>query len=84
MWLDERQDNLKLKEELKKLQSEKEFLETQYKITDAVRFKTMDEIVETKKEATEDKLENSKLLIQLRKMQPLMDELQKKNVLIQL
>ena len=47
---------------------------------DTVKFKTAHEIEDAKKEAMDNKIETARLYIQLKKMQPIVDELKQKNV----
>ncbi|KND03985.1 uncharacterized protein SPPG_01433, partial [Spizellomyces punctatus DAOM BR117] len=83
LWLQSQKSNLKGKESATALEKDNQFLKTQLGITDTIRAKTANEISEAKKEAIEQKLEASKLYNELKKLQPVLDELKTKNVALE-
>ncbi|KAJ3033332.1 hypothetical protein HDV00_006488 [Rhizophlyctis rosea] len=80
MWLEGQKEGLKGKERSAKLEEDSVFMKTQLHINDAIKQKTAGEIADAKKEAIEQKLEAAKLFSELRKLQPVVDELTEKNV----
>lgn len=49
---------------------------------DTVKFKTSHEIEDAKREAMDNKIETARLYIQLKKMQPIIEDLKNKNVIL--
>ncbi|KAJ3278552.1 Coiled-coil domain-containing protein 40, partial [Borealophlyctis nickersoniae] len=83
MWLQSQKDSLKAKESSGKLNDSNSFLKTQLHITDTIAAKTATEISDAKKEAIEHKLEAAKLWNELRKLQPVVEELREKNTVLE-
>ncbi|TPX65655.1 hypothetical protein SpCBS45565_g05040 [Spizellomyces sp. 'palustris'] len=83
LWLQSQKSNLKGKESTTALEKDNQFFKTQLGITDTIRAKTANEIAEAKKEAIEQKLEASKLYNELKKLQPVLEELKTKNVALE-
>ncbi|KAJ3077707.1 hypothetical protein HK102_005023 [Quaeritorhiza haematococci] len=80
MWLEAQKENLKCKEAVNQLTNELSYLKTQLGIADNLKTKNVALVNETKKEAIEYKLEASKLYNELRKLQPLVEDLKSKNI----
>nr|KAJ3422477.1 hypothetical protein HK105_007856 [Polyrhizophydium stewartii] len=80
LWLESQKDALKAKERVSQLEQENAFLQTKIGINDAVKTKTNSELAESKNEAFEQKLEAAKLYNELRRIQPVLDDLRQKNV----
>ncbi len=80
MWLESQKENLKTKEVIQTLTAESTFLKTQLGITDVIKSKTLQQTGEAKKEGIESKFEAAKLYSELKKLQPIIDELREKNV----
>lgn len=80
MWLESQKENLKTKEVIQSLTAESTFLKTQLGITDVIKSKTLQQTGEAKKEGIESKFEAAKLYSELKKLQPIIDELREKNV----
>ncbi|KAJ3381531.1 hypothetical protein HDU92_005295 [Lobulomyces angularis] len=83
MWLDSQKDNLKCKEELQNLSQKYQTLQTKLGITDVVKNQTFKQIDEIKQESIDSKFESAKLFNELKKLQPLVDELKQKNVMLE-
>lgn len=83
MWLESQKINFEQKQENEKLKNETLFLATQLGVTDTIGKKVATEMDEHKKERIESKLENSKLYTELRRIQPIIDELNEKNVTLE-
>ncbi|KAL2913632.1 hypothetical protein HK105_206792 [Polyrhizophydium stewartii] len=79
LWLESQKDALKAKERVSQLEQENAFLQTKIGINDAVKTKTNSELAESKNEAFEQKLEAAKLYNELRRIQPVLDDLRQKN-----
>ncbi|KAJ3047995.1 hypothetical protein HK097_010978 [Rhizophlyctis rosea] len=83
MWLEGQKANLTGKERSARLEEESVFMKTQLHINDAVKEKTAKEISEVKEDAIEQKLEAARLFAELRRLQPVVQELTEKNVVLE-
>lgn len=83
MWLESQKENLKTKEVIQTLTAESTFLKTQLGITDVIKSKTLQQTGEAKKEGIESKFEAAKLYSELKKLQPIIDELREKNAVLE-
>ncbi|KAL5036907.1 hypothetical protein RTP6_004421 [Batrachochytrium dendrobatidis] len=79
LWLESQKDALKAKEQVTKLQNENSFLQTKLRIDHTVKTKTNAELDESKAKTLEHNMEAMKLYNELRRIQPVMEDLQKKN-----
>ncbi|KAI8802630.1 hypothetical protein BJ742DRAFT_683908 [Cladochytrium replicatum] len=79
LWLESQKDLLKSKGAVNKLNTDNSYLRTQLGITETVRNNTTDAIAEAKKEAIDHKMEASKLFGELKKLQPIIEELRERN-----
>ena len=83
LWLESQKENLKSKGKLEQLDSDNEYLKTQLGITDTIKLKTVSEIDEARKQTIEHKLENSRYFLELKHLKPEMEELRRKNELLE-
>jgi hypothetical protein len=79
MWTDTQKELLKIKQQLLESQNEKTILSSKIGINDLVKGKTIQQLEESKKEEIEGKFENTKLIKEIRRLQPLVDDLRQKN-----
>ncbi|KAH9248728.1 hypothetical protein BASA81_013618 [Batrachochytrium salamandrivorans] len=79
LWLESHKDSLKEKANVTHLEQEKLFIQTKLGINDAVKVKMNLELDNSKNETFEQKMESAKLYNELRRLKPMLDDLQKKN-----
>ncbi|KAJ3021052.1 hypothetical protein HKX48_009297 [Thoreauomyces humboldtii] len=82
-WLQAHKAGLKRKEDHEKLLQENMFLQTQLGITDTIRSKSTTEIGDAKKEALEHKHEAARLHSEVKRLQPVLEEMKRKNTALE-
>ena len=83
MWLDTQKETLKCKEKLQKLSQDYATLNSRLKINDVIKVKTQEDIEKINQNEVDAKFESANLYAELRKLQPIVDELRKKNVTLE-
>jgi hypothetical protein len=79
MWTDTQKELLKIKQQLNESKNEKTILSSKIGINDLVKGKTIQQLEDSKKEEIEGKFENTKLIKEIRRLQPLVEDLRQKN-----
>lgn len=80
MWTDSQKEMIKVKQQLNESQNERTILGSKMGVTDLVKGKTLQQLEEAKQESIEGKFEITKLVKEIRRLQPMVDELRQKNV----
>jgi chromosome segregation ATPase len=79
LWVESQKNSLTAKDKITQLEEENSLLNTRLGISDVVKVKSDKGLAEIKNEAFEQKLETAKLYNQLKRIQPVMQELKLAN-----
>ncbi|KAI8906185.1 hypothetical protein DFJ77DRAFT_477750 [Powellomyces hirtus] len=82
-WLTEKKQALKRTQMSETLKDDKEFLQTQLGITDTIRLKSGQEITDAKRAAIEATHEAARMCSEVKRLQPVLEEMRRKNTLLE-
>ncbi|KAJ3359040.1 hypothetical protein GGF32_009652 [Allomyces javanicus] len=82
-WLRTQQSNAQLQEQVKKLQEENDFLETQSTVNTTARTKISNEVKDMKRDTFEQNMHMTKLYVELQRLRPKVRELEERNAILE-